>query len=225
MKVGIFGTGDVGKTLGAALVHRGHDVMLGTRDVAKKMAEKASEDSISFHEWQSRNKKIRLGTFAEAGAHGEILMNATAGHGSLDALSRLKPAEINDKILIDVANALAPWGEGQVQMFVANSDSLAERIQRAHPGLRVVKALNTVTSHLMVNPAGLAGGAHDVFVAGNDPGSRDRVSRFLREEFGWKTVIDLGDLTAARALEMMIMVWIKLWEALGTADFNFRIAR
>src|SRR5512135_3437350 len=110
IKIGIFGTGDVGKTLGAALALRGHDVMLGTRDVAKKMAEKAAEGSISFRDWQSKNKKIRLGTFAEAGAHGEVLMNATAGHGSLDALSRLKSAEVSDKILIDVSNALGPWG-------------------------------------------------------------------------------------------------------------------
>lgn len=225
MKVGIFGTGDVGKTLGAALVQRGHDVMLGTRDVAKKMAEKAAEDGIAFRDWQSKNKKIRLGTIAEAGAHGEILINATSGHGSLEALGRLKPSEVKDKILIDVANALQPWTEGQVRMFVANSDSLAEQIQRAHPGLRVVKALNTVAAHLMVHPAGLAGGDHDVFVAGDDQQARDRVSRFLREEFGWRTVIDLGDLTAARGLEMMIMVWVRIWEALGTADFNFKIVR
>ncbi len=225
MKVGIFGTGDVGKTLGASLAHRGHDIMLGTRDVAKKMAEKGTEDSIAFRDWQSKNKKIRLGSLAETAAHGDLLMNATAGHGSLDALAKIKPTDVKDKILIDVSNALGPWTEGQVQMFVANTDSLAERLQRAHPGLRVVKALNTVTAHLMVNPAGLAGGDHDVFVAGNDPQARDRVSRFLREEFGWRTVIDLGDLTAARSLEMMIMVWIKLWEALGTSDFNFKIAR
>lgn len=223
--IGIFGTGDVGKTLGAALVRRGHDVMLGTRDVAKKLAEKPGEASISFRDWQSKNKKIRLGSFAETAGHGELLMNATAGHGSLEALAKIKPADVKDKILIDVANALGPWAEGQVRMFVANTDSLAEQIQRAHPGLRVVKALNTVTAHLMVNPAGLAGGDHDVFVAGNDSRARDRVARFLREEFGWRTVIDLGDLTAARGLEMMIMVWIKLWEALGTADFNYKIAR
>jgi predicted dinucleotide-binding enzyme len=225
MKVGILGTGDVGKSLGAALAARGHDVMLGTRDPVKKMAEKANEDSISFREWQSNYRKVRLGTFAEAAAHGEILMNATAGHGSVEAMAKLRPAEIKDKILIDVANALGPWGEGPVQLFVANSDSLAERIQRAHPGLRVVKALNTVSFHLMVSPAGLAGGDHDVFVAGDDPDARDRVGRFLREEFGWRTVVDLGDLTAARAMEMMIMIWIKIWEALGTADFNFKVVR
>lgn len=225
MKVGIFGTGDVGKTTGSALVRRGHDVMLGTRDVRKKMEEKAVDDEQSFHGWLSKNKKVRLGTFAEAAAHGELLINATAGHGSIEALSKLKPADVKEKILVDIANALGPWGEGPLKMFVVNTDSLAERIQRAHPGLRVVKALNTVSSHLMVNPAGLAGGDHDVFVAGNDPESRDRVTRFLREEFGWRTVVDLGDLSAARAMEMMIMAWVKIYEALGTSDFNFKVVR
>lgn len=226
MKVGIFGTGVVGKTVGAALVRRGHDVMLGTRDVRRKMEEKAADDgSVSFHDWLAKNKKVRLGTFAEAAAHGEMLMNATAGHASLMVLATARPADLKGKILIDIANALGPWADGQMELFVANTDSLAERIQRAHPALRVVKSLNTVAAHIMVNPAGLAGGDHDVIVAGNDPEARDRVTRFLRDEFGWKTVIDLGDLTAARGLEMMIMVWLKLWAAFGTADFNYRIAR
>jgi hypothetical protein len=225
MKIGILGTGDVGKTLSAALVRRGHDVMVGTRDVRRKMEEKADEGSVSFHDWLSKNKKVRLGIFAEAAAHGELLMNAVAGHASLEVLAKVRPADLKGKVLIDIANALGPWGEGTIELFVANTDSLAERIQRAHPGLRVVKALNTVTAHIMVNPAGLAGADHDVFVAGNDPDSRERVTRFLRDEFGWKTVIDLGDLTAARGLEMLIMVWLKLWSAFGTADFNYKIVR
>jgi hypothetical protein len=226
MKIGILGTGDVGKSLGAALVRRGHDVMLGTRDVRRKMEEKATEDAPqSFHEWLSKNKKIRLAPFAEAAAHGEIVMNAVAGHAALEVLAKVKPSDLKEKILIDVTNALGPWGEGPIELFVANNDSLAERIQRAHPNVRLVKALNTVTAHIMVNPAGLASGDHDVFVAGNDPEARERVARFLREEFGWKTVIDLGDLTAARGLEMMIMVWLKIWAALGTSDFNYKIVR
>lgn len=226
MKIGILGTGDVGKSLGAALVRRGHDVMLGTRNVSRKMEEKATEAApLSFHDWLSKNKKVRLGTFAEAAGHGEILMNAVAGYAAVDVLATVRPADLKDKILIDVTNALGPWGEGAIKLFVVNDDSLAERLQRAHPGVRLVKALNTLTAHLMVNPAGLAGGDHDVFVAGNDPEARERVTRFLREEFGWKTVLDLGDLTAARGLEMMIMVWLKIWTALGTSDFNYKIVR
>lgn len=224
MKVGILGTGDVGRTLASALVRRGHEVMVGTRDVRRKLDETpADKDAVSFRDWLAANKKAKVGAFAEAAAHGELLMNATAGHGSLEALAKARPADLKDKILIDVANALGPWSEGDMELFVVNIDSLAERIQRAHPGLRVVKALNTVTAHIMTNPKGLAGGDHDLFVAGDDPVARERVSRFLREEFGWKTVIDLGDLTAARGLEMMIMVWLKIWTALGTADFNFKI--
>jgi 8-hydroxy-5-deazaflavin:NADPH oxidoreductase len=226
MKVGILGTGEVGQTLAAALVQRGHDVMVGTRDVRRKMEEKLGpEDGVSFPDWLSKHKKVRLGTFAEAAAHGDLLINATAGHASLEALAKVRPGDLKEKVLIDASNALGTWSEGQIELFVANSDSLAERIQRVHPGARVVKALNTVTAHLMVNPAGLVGGAHDVFIAGNEPDARDRVARFLREEFGWKTVVDLGDLTAARGLEMMIMVWLRIWATLGTSDFNFKIVR
>jgi len=226
MKVGILGTGDVGKTLSSALALRGHEVMLGTRDVRRKMEEKpAGDGSVSFRDWLSNHKKVLLGTFSEAAAHGDLLMNATAGHASLEALAKVRPADLKAKILIDVSNALGPWQSGVMEMFVVNTDSLAERIQRAHPSTLVVKALNTVTAHVMVNPAGLSGGNHDVFVAGNDPEARDRVARFLRDEFGWRTVLDLGDLTAARGLEMMIMVWLKIWAALGTADFNYKIVR
>jgi len=226
MKIGIFGTGEVGRALGSALARNGHEVMLGTRDIGRKMKEKAPEkDALAFSGWLARHKKILLGTFADAACHGEFLMNATAGHASLEALSKVKPSDLKGKIMIDVSNALGPWGDGPMELFVANTDSLAERIQRAHPGVRLVKALNTVSAHLMVNPAGLAGGDHDVFIAGNDSGARDRVVRFLRTEFGWKTVLDLGDLTAARGMEMMIMAWIKIWTELGTADFNFKVAR
>ncbi len=227
MRFGILGTGDVGRTLASALSRRGHDVMVGTRDVRRKLEESpADEGGVGFKDWLAANKKVRLGSFAEAAAHGELLFNATAGHASLEVLAKARPADLKDKILVDAANALGPWSEGgDMEMFVVNTDSLAERIQRAHPQLWVVKALNTVTAHIMTNPKGLGGGDHDLFVAGNDPRARERVSRLLREEFGWKTVVDLGDLTAARGLEMMIMVWLKIWAALGTADFNFKIVR
>src|SRR5512141_595509 len=109
MKIGILGTGVVGKTLGTALSRRGHDVMLGTRDVRRKMEEKASEvEPSAFRDWLSKNKKIRLGSFAESAAHGELLINATAGLGSINALSKVKPADLQNKILIDISNPLGP---------------------------------------------------------------------------------------------------------------------
>ncbi|HOW85465.1 MAG TPA: NAD(P)-binding domain-containing protein [Candidatus Aminicenantes bacterium] len=227
MKIGILGTGDVGRTLAGALARRGHDVMAGTRDVRRKLGERPTDtDESSYRDWLAAHKAVRLGTFAEAARHGELLVNATAGHASLEALATARPADLADKILIDVANALGPWNDGgEMELFVVNTDSLSERIQRAHPRLLVVKALNTVSARVMAEPAALAGGDHDVFLAGDDAAARETVSRFLREEFGWKTVIDLGSLAAARGLEMMIMVWLKIWAALGTADFNFKIVR
>lgn len=226
MRIGILGTGEVGRTLGAALAKRGHEVMLGTRDVKRKMAETTEDPEMpSLSDWLAQHPRVRLGKFSEAGAHGEMLFNATAGHASVEALAKISPADLKKKILVDVANALGPWGQGPVSLFVSNTDSLAERIQRAHPSMRLVKALNTVTAHLMTDPGSLAGGDHDIFVAGNDPEARDAVSRFLRDEFGWRTVVDLGDLSAARGMEMMIMLWVNIWTALGTSNFNFKVVR
>jgi len=227
MKIGIIGTGEVGRTLASALARRGHDVMAGTRDVRRKLDERPTDDdNSSFRDWLAAHNTVRLGTFAEAAGHGELLVNATAGHASLEALATVRPADLAGKILIDVANAFGPWNEGgEMELFVVNTDSLSERIQRAHPRLRVVKALNTVSAHIMAEPTALAGGDHDVFVAGDDAPARESVTRFLREEFGWKTVLDLGSLAAARGLEMMMPAWLKIWAALGTADFNFKVVR
>ncbi len=226
MKIGILGTGDVGRTLAAALAARRHEVMLGTRDIKRKMAEKSEDpETPSLADWLRLNPQVRLGRFSDAAAHGELLFNATAGHASLEALAKVNPGDLKEKVLVDVANALGPWGEGPVSLFVSNHDSLSERIQRAHPNVRLVKALNTVTAHLMTDPKSLAEGDHDVFVAGNDPEARAEVSRFLHDEFGWRAAVDLGDLSAARGMEMMIMLWVNIWTSLGTDDFNFKVVR
>jgi predicted dinucleotide-binding enzyme len=226
MKIGILGTGDVGRALAAALAKRGHEVMLGTRDIKRKMAETTEDpETPSLADWLKQNPQVRLGRFSDAAAHGEMLFNATAGYASIEALAKVNPADLKQKILVDIANALGPWGEGPVSLFVSNNDSLAERIQRAHPDTRLVKALNTVTAHLMTAPRSLAGGDHDVFVAGNDPEARGQVSGFLRDEFGWNAAVDLGDLSAARGMEMMIMLWVNIWTALGTDRFNFKVVR
>jgi hypothetical protein len=110
-------------------------------------------------------------------------------------------------------------------LTVCNTDSLGEQIQRAFPAARVVKTLNTTTASVMVDPALVAGGDHDLFISGNDPDAKQRVTTLLREWFGWKSVIDLGDITTARGTEMLLPIWVRLWSALGTPMFNFRIAR
>lgn len=224
MKVGILGSGMVGQTIGAKLAERGVDVVLGTR-TPKQLDEKRGMGT-PLSEWLAKvATKGRLGTFAEAAAHGEIVINATSGGGSLEALKLAGARNLDGKILIDIANPL-DFSKGMPpSLSICNTDSLAEQIQKAFPGAKVVKTLNTTTAYVMVDPGQVAGGDHDIFVSGNDADAKARVSALLKEWFGWKSVIDLGDITTARGAEMLLPIWVRLWGALGTPMFNFKIAR
>jgi hypothetical protein len=168
---------------------------------------------------------VKLATFAEAAGHGEVVVNATAGAASLDALRLAGEANLAGKILVDIANALDFSRDMPPSLLVANTDSLGERIQRAFPAARVVKTLNTMNALIMVNPRQLADGGHTVFVCGDDPQAKALVSELLTEGFGWRDVIDLGDITAARATEMVLPIWLRLWGALQTPMFNFNVVR
>ena len=126
-------------------------------------------------------------------------------------------------MLIDISNPL-DFSRGVPSLFVGNTDSLGEQIQRAFPEARVVKSLNTVNCNLMVNAA-LLPGDHVIFVSGNDADAKAQVTSILKEWFGWQTVIDLGDITTARAAEMLLPIWINLMGKLGTPLFNFKIVR
>jgi predicted dinucleotide-binding enzyme len=129
------------------------------------------------------------------------------------------------KILVDVTNPL-DFSKGMPpSLFVSNTDSLGEQIQRALPRTKVVKSLNTLGAPLMVDPGQLAGGAHSVFVSGDDADAKRAVTRLLTEEFGHTDVIDLGDITTARGTEMLLPIWLRLWGALKTPMFNFRVVR
>jgi predicted dinucleotide-binding enzyme len=88
----------------------------------------------------------------------------------------------------------------------------------------VVKTLNIVTAAIMVNPQAVADGEHDMFVCGNDASAKEVVIGILKE-FGWKHITDLGDLSAARAMEMYLPIWLRLWGALGSGMFNIKIAQ
>lgn len=126
---------------------------------------------------------------------------------------------------MDVSNPLDFSSGMPPSLSVCNTDSLGEQIQRAFPNARVVKTLNTINANVMVNPLLVAGGDHDVFVSGDDADARARVSELLKSWFGWRSVIELGDITTARGTEMMLPVWVRLWGALGTPMFNFKISR
>jgi predicted dinucleotide-binding enzyme len=224
MKVGILGSGVVGQTIGAKLAERGVDVVLGTRTPAQVGEKRGLGGPLSG--WLAKvGTTGRLGSFAEAAAHGEVVINATAGTGSLEALALAGAANLDGKILIDIANPLDFSRGMPPSLTVCNTDSLAEQIQNAFPRVRVVKTLNTTNAYVMVDPGQVAGGDHDVFVSGNDPDAKQRVTSLLREWFGWKSVIDLGDITTARGTEMLLPIWVRLWGALGTPMFNFKIAR
>jgi predicted dinucleotide-binding enzyme len=224
MKIGILGSGVVGQTIGAKLVERGEDVVLGTRSPTQLGDKRGMGAPLS--EWLSRvGGKARIASFGEAAAHGEIVVNATSGVGSLEALTLAGEKNLEGKILIDISNPLDFSRGMPPTLVVCNTDSLGEQIQRAFPNARVVKTLNTTTASVMVDPSLVAGGEHDLFVSGNDANAKARVSDLLNRWFGWRSVIDLGDITTARGVEMILPIWVRLWGALGTPMFNFRIAR
>jgi hypothetical protein len=226
MKIGILGTGMVGQTIGGRLAQLGHDVMIGTRDVAETLARTAPDGmgNPPFSAWLKQNPKVKLGTFAQAAAHGELVVNATNGFAAIDILKAAGEANLNGKTLIDISNPL-DFSKGMPPtLFVKDSDSLAEQIQRAFPRANVVKTLNTMTASVMVNPGQLAGGDHTVFVSGNDAGAKAQVAELLKS-FGWRDIIDVGDITTARGTEMLLPIWLRLMGALQTPLFNFKIVQ
>ncbi len=226
MKIGVLGTGTVGRALAARLSQLGHEVMLGTRDPAKSRARTAPDayGNLPLGRWLESQPKLALGSFAEAAGHGELVVNATQGSSSLAALEKAGEAGLNGKVLIDVSNPLDFSRGMPPTLFVKDSDSLAEQIQRDFPKARVVKTLNTLTAALMVDPGRLAGGAHSVFLSGNDAQAKQTV-RELLASFGWKDIIDLGDITTARGPEMLLGAWLRLFGALDTPLFNFQVVR
>lgn len=227
MKIGIIGTGMVGRSLAAKLSDLGHEVTVGTRNVSATLARTAPDGygNPPYNVWQSNHKKVRLATIAEAAAHGELLINATNGAGSIEALRLAGETALNGKILIDVANPL-DFSKGMPpSLSICNTDSLAEQIQRAFPSVKVVKALNTVNAFVMVDPGRVAGGDHHIFVSGNDADAKARVTDLLKNSLGWKNVIDLGDITTARGTEMILPIWVRLMGVLKTPMFNFKIVQ
>lgn len=215
MKIGFIGSGNVGKTLGSSLAKLGHEVKLGARN-----PEKLSEWLESFN----KDEKASVGSFQEAAEHGEVIFNATPGSVSLEALQAISQQALKGKILIDVALPLE-FSNGELSLSVANIDSLGEQIQRAFPDAKVVKTLNTVTSALMVNPYSLADGEHDLFISGNDEDAKKEVIGLLKEWFGWKSIINLGDISSARGTEMLLALSSRVYGAVGNPNFNFKIVR
>jgi predicted dinucleotide-binding enzyme len=226
VRLGILGTGTVGKTIAARLASLEHEVMVGTRN-PEETTSRTKPDPYGnppFSAWQEEHPEVKLGTFAQAAAHGEMIVNATAGAVSLEALEQAGEDNLSGKVLIDVSNPL-DFSKGMPPtLSVVNTDSLGEQIQRRFPEAKVVKTLHTMNAYLMVDPAQLAGADHTVFVSGDDPGAKAAVTDLLRS-FGWTDIINLGDITTARGTEMVLPVWLRLFGALQKPVFNFKIVR
>jgi len=212
MKIGLLGSGTVGQTIGTKLVQLGHDVMMGSRDPANPTA-------IT---WAKKEGHHALyGTFMNAAAFGEIIINCTLGAASLSALNQAGRDNLKGKILIDTSNPLDYSNENWT-LTICNTDSLGEQIQRAFPEAFVVKTLNTVNCNVMVDPRKLTEKT-DLFVSGNDIEAKATVIAILRDWFGWQSVIDLGDIKTSRGVEMFVMFWHSLRDAVSSPRFNIKV--
>lgn len=217
MKIGILGTGMVGNALATKLVQLGHQILMGSR----------TADSEAGQKWlESVGGKAKIGTFADAAAFGEILLDCTNGANSLAALRAAGAANLRGKILIQVGNPLDFSRGMPPSLTVCNTDSQGEQTQREFPDVRVVKALNTVNCDIMVAPERVPGD-HNLIICGNDAPAKREVTARLAEWFGWKpaNIIDLGDITSSRGTEMFLALWIRLYGLFGSPHFNIHIVR
>lgn len=213
MKIAVLGTGEVGKTLADGLLGGGHAVRLGSRtgdnEVARAWADAVAGDA-------------GVATFEDAAAWADMGILAVSGAHSLSVLGRTA-AGLQGKVLIDLTNPLDFSGGFPPRLSVCNDDSLGEQLQRAHPAVKVVKVLNTVHSTVMLNP-GMLDGPHELLMCGDDADAKAKVVELLTA-FGWADPIDLGGIDNARGLEMWLPLWVRLYRALGTGDFNIHIQR
>jgi predicted dinucleotide-binding enzyme len=221
MRISVLGTGMAGRTLAGALAAAGHDVVVGTRDVDETAAR------ADVAEWVAGHADVRLVALAEAGAHAEVLLNATSGDGTLAALQGAAEGAtgLAGLVVVDVSNPLDFSAGFPPTLSVANTDSLGEQVQAAFPEARVVKTLNTVNAQVMVRPGALRGD-HQVFVAGEDAGAKTVVTGLLGD-LGWPSsaVVDLGGIRGARATEMYLPLWLALMGEVGSPVFNIGIVR
>lgn len=214
MKIAVLGTGSVGMAIAGKLHQLGHEVLMGSR----------SSDNEKAVGWVAKSgSRASNGTFAEAAKFGELIVLCLNGAATMDALQMAGIDHFTGKVVIDITNPL-DFSKGMPPtLFVSNTDSLGEEIQRALPGARVVKTLNTVTADLMVNPA-LVSGEIDMMLCGNDEKAKQEVSGLLHD-FGWKSLIDLGGIQSSRYLESYVLLWVNLWQKFGTPYFGVKFIK
>ena len=210
MHIAILGTGAVGRALAGAFRAAGHDVTVGTRD---------PDQTRTREEWADSDLPLT----AYPDLRGEVFVNSTNGAGSQAALAAVSPDALTGRVIIDASNPLDFANGFPPSLFVGNTDSLSEQLQRAFPDSRVVKMFNTMANEVMVDPGGLADDS-TIFVAGDDDVARE-VASGLARDLGWRDVFDLGDLTAARGLEAYVTLWVRLYSRIGHPRFNIKVVR
>lgn len=214
MKIAVLGTGIVGQTIGSKLVQLGHEVMMGSREAD-------NPNAVMWAKKEEANRHAMFGTFANAAAFGEIIFNCTLGSASLNALQQAGAVNMKGKILIDTSNPLDYNGDIWT-LTVCNTDSLGEQIQRAFPETLVVKSLNTMNCNVMVDPDKLDEKT-TVFLSGNSADAKATVNKLLHDWFGWRSVIDLGNITTSRSVEMYSILWRNLRHATSSQRFNIKV--
>jgi hypothetical protein len=210
--VGVLGSGEVGRRLAAGFSGCGHDVMIGTRD----------PDKPELREWLSGDGDgIRAGSFKEVAAHGELLVLAVLGDAAEEAIGEAGRENFSGKVVIDAMNPLDFSGGFPPKLSISGEDSLGERVQRALPEARVVKAFNTIGNPYFVDPH-FSDGQPTMLIAGDDEGVKGTVGDVLAG-FGWSDVVDVGGIEGSRELEAICIVWVKIGGARGAWDHGFRL--
>ena len=220
MKIAVLGTGMVGQALAGRLDELGHQVSLGTRDPEATRARTGEGEPGA---WLRDHAGVTAATFADAAAGAEVVVFAGNGAAALEILGAAGAGNLDGKVLVDVSNPLDFSGGFPPRLFVKDDDSLAEQVQRAFPGARVVKTLNTMNASLMVHPDRLPEGT-TVFVSGDEADAKAVVTDLLTS-FGHTDVLDLGDLSTARGAEMYVAFWVRAMGAVGSPEFNVKVVR
>lgn len=211
-RVGVLGSGDVARRLASGFASRGHGVMLGTRD----------PDKPELREWSAgEGDGVELGTFAETAAHGELLVLAVLGTAAEQAIADAGPDNFGGKVLIDATNPLDFSAGFPPKLAISGEDSLGERVQRALPGAKVVKAFNTIGNSYFVDPS-FSEGTPTMLIAGDDEDAK-RVVGDVLADFGWPDPVDLGGIEGSRELEAICIAWVKIGGARGAWDHGFKL--
>ncbi len=208
-KVGILGSGNVGQRLGGGFARHGFDVMLGSREPSK------------LADWKSKTDgRVSTGTFSQAASHGPIVVLATHGEGTESAIEIAGPERFRRKLVIDATNPL-DFSRGMPPgLFVGTTDSLGERVQRKVPDARVVKCFNTVSNLQMIDPK-FSEGTPRMLICGNDAGAKEE-TRLLLLDLGWPGILDVGGIEAARWLEALVPLWVRVGQSLNTFQHAFK---